>query len=76
MKYTRNAKIIMFGLMLSILVLIVSWLIMGDLKQTSNTQKFINEVNEYQNPDHKAYCEKAISGEASEAHLKEEGCIK
>lgn len=44
MKYTRNAKIIMFGLMLSILVLIVSWLIIGDLKQTSNTQKFICDI--------------------------------
>ena len=50
----------------------ISFVVINDMREIKETKEFIIELN----PDHKAYCEIAISREASEAHLRSEGCIR
>lgn len=70
MKYNREVLLVTAGSLVIVLGTILYALVMNDIYQANETQKFI----QYQNQDHKDYCEKAESRGASIEHLIEENC--
>ena len=61
-------------LFLICLSVFIGFVVVNDMNEAKETQSFITQINEYQNEDHKYYCEVAESREASMEYLISNNC--